>query len=361
MKGGGANIAVLAGGFFRWWLGELAACVPAPLRRAVAGDRFPLVLTIDGDWMNVERIAREERKPLGRCMLTGDATADLAAVGKLAGSLRGARIYLALPAGRVLRKTLDLPLAAESDLDGLLRFELDRQTPFTPEQACFAWRVTHRDRAAGRMSVDLAVAPREAVARVLALAADWGVDPEAVTAGGDEQSAQPFDLSGREAASGFGLRAGLAVALGGAAMLLLALAVAQPLQWQTEAAREAGQALDEARAAAREASAMREALDRRRKDARYLVDRKLKTPLTVSVLADITRLLPDDTYLFELQLRGGKLRMRGYAPAAAPLLGLLERHPRLTDARFDSPVTRVPGIDKERFDISVTLAVEAPS
>lgn len=358
---GGINVSAAVGGFFRWWVGELAACIPVRLRRFVAGDHSPIVLTIDGEWVQAERIARGERKSRGRYLLTGNAPADLAAVAKLVGGLRGSPLFLALPRGRVLRKSLDLPLAAETDLDALLHFELDRQTPFTPEQARYAYRVTHRDRTAGRMSVELAVAPREAVERLLALAGSWGVDPVAVTAEGDELSARPLDLSGREATSGIGLRTILAAMLVLAAAFLLMLAVAQPLQWQAEAAREAEQALDEARAAAREALVMREALEQLHKDTRYLMDRKLAAPFSVAVLADVTRLLPDDSYLFELQLRDGRLRLRGYAPSAAPLLELFENHPNFAQARFESPITKVPGIDKERFDISVELVGEVRS
>lgn len=357
---GGSAVFAAVGAFFRWWLGELAACVPGPLRRLIAGERTTLSVTVDGDWAEAARISRGERKELGRLLLSGDSEADRAALAKLTGGLRRAELYLALPARRVLRKELELPLAAETDLDDLLRFELDRQTPFTQEQARFDYRIVRRDKSAGRIEVELAVAPREAVDRLLSLASGWGVEPVVVTAAGDELSPMPFDLSGRAAPNGFGLRAVLAAGLTLAAVALLTYAVAQPLQWQAAAAREAEQALAEARSAAREAAEMSDALERRRKDARYLVDRKLKAPLVVSALADVTRLLPDDSFLFELQLRKGRIRVRGYAPAAAPLLQLFERHPRLSGARFESPVTRVPGIDKERFDISAALTGSAP-
>jgi len=53
--------------------------------------------------------------------------------------------------------------------------------------------------------------------------------------------------------------------------------------------------------------------------------------------------------------------VRGYAPAAATLLELFERHPHFSSARFESPVTTVPGIDKERFDLSIAVSVEGGS
>jgi general secretion pathway protein L len=357
MKTGAAAIGGTIAAFLRWWLGELAALVPAPLRAVFSGEGAMLVVTIEDGEAMVGRLARGARTEFGRVDLSADKRQQRAVIaGLIGGRMRSDAIVLALPAEQVLRKTLDLPLAAEAELVNLLRFELDRQTPFSPDQACYDYRVAARDRQTGRIKVELAVAPRDVVERALAIAAGWGVEPGLVTAAGDEESERPFDLSGRAAPNGFGGRAVLTAVLAAAAACLLAVAVALPLQWQAAAADEAERTLAAAREAAREAADLREALGRRRQDSRFLLDRKLNTPMAVSVLANLTRMLPDDSYLFEFRLKGGRLRVRGYAPAASPLLELFERHPRLREARFESPVTRVQGIDKERFDLSAALA-----
>jgi len=362
MRSGVALIGGTIAAFLRWWFRELAGLVPASLRGALSGDGDQLAVTIGANQATVTRLARGTRQELGRIDLSGDKAQQRAAMGRLVrGRMRRAGVVIALAAQRVLRKTLDLPLAAEGELANLLRFELDRQTPFSPEQASYDYRVESRDRMSGRMKVEIAVAPREEVERALALAADWGLAPDIVTAAGDEESEQSFDLSGRIQPNGVGGRAVLAAVLAVVAAGLVAVGVALPLEWQATAAEEAEQTLAAARTAARESTQLREELVRRRQDARFLIDRKLNTRLTVSVLADLTRLLPDDTYLFELRLEGGRVRLRGYAPSASPLLELFEAHPRFGGARFESPVTRVPGIEKERFDVSVALISEGAS
>lgn len=362
MKSAVAVIGGAIAAFLRWWFGELAALVPAPVRDTLSGESDVVAVTIGAHEAVVSRLSRGDRRLLGRVDLSAATTGQRAAIAGLIGRrMRRRGVALVLSAERVLRKTLDLPLAAEAELDDLLRFELDRQTPFSTEQACYDYRVAARDKPTGRMKVEIAVAPREEVERALALANDWGLAAEFVTAAGDEGSDQAFDLSGRFEPAGFGGRAVLTAALALVAAGLLAVTLALPLKWQATAAAEAEQALDSARTAAREATVLREELVRRRQDARFLIDRKLNIPLTVSVLAELTRLLPDDAYLFELRLQDGRLRVRGYAPAASPLLELIESHPRLVGARFESPVTRVPGIEKERFDLSVALAAEEAS
>ena len=79
-----------------------------------------------------------------------------------------------------LRKALDLPLAAEDDLDQLLRFEMDRLTPFRAEDVVFAQRVLERDPERQRMTVELQVAPRAVVEQALAMAAACKVRPTRV-------------------------------------------------------------------------------------------------------------------------------------------------------------------------------------
>ena len=61
----------------------------------------------------------------------------------------------------------------------------------------------------------------------------------------------------------------------------------------------------------------------------------------LDVVDEITRLLPDDTWLLELEVRGDEVQMRGETPNAAQLVGLLEASKRLHNARFRSPVIQV--------------------
>src|SRR6185312_6953244 len=45
--GGRAHLDTLATEAWRWWVGELAACVPAVLRRGLQGNRGRLLLIVD--------------------------------------------------------------------------------------------------------------------------------------------------------------------------------------------------------------------------------------------------------------------------------------------------------------------------
>jgi hypothetical protein len=88
--------------------------------------------------------------------------------------------------------------------------------------------------------------------------------------------------------------------------------------------------------------------------AAFLVEQKHK-PMVLDVLAETTRLLPQGTWLSELQVHGREVEITGYSKAAASLIPLIDASPVFSDAQFRSPLVQVEGSDAERFDLSFTL------
>ena len=65
----------------------------------------------------------------------------------------------------------------------------------------------------------------------------------------------------------------------------------------------------------------------------------------------MTRLLPDDTYLTEAELRQRKVTLTGRSGGAARLIGLLAADGRFRNPAFAAPVTRVETLHAEVFTI----------
>ncbi len=66
---------------------------------------------------------------------------------------------------------------------------------------------------------------------------------------------------------------------------------------------------------------------------------------------EITRLLPDTTWLTDLSVSKGEILIAGYSSAAAELIPVLGNSNMVTNVTFASQVTRVPGQEGERFSI----------
>lgn len=78
----------------------------------------------------------------------------------------------------------------------------------------------------------------------------------------------------------------------------------------------------------------------------------------VRTLGVLTDLLPDSVWLTDLSLRQKDLTISGFAQSAADLIGPIEAAPLFASPQFESPVTKVPGQDGERFTIAAKIEPE---
>lgn len=84
--------------------------------------------------------------------------------------------------------------------------------------------------------------------------------------------------------------------------------------------------------------------------------RKSGRPSSLSLLADVTRVTPDHTWVRNWILDGSALTLLGETTDTADLLSGLEASPLLSEVRYESAITRDPANDRERFRISATVA-----
>jgi len=113
-----------------------------------------------------------------------------------------------------------------------------------------------------------------------------------------------------------------------------------------------------ARAEAEESLALRARLDQLTESSRFLVAEKTRRPMVAEVLAELTRLVPDQAHIVQLDLRDRSIQLHGYATTASDLIGLLDQSELFRTPQFRSPVTQDPSSGTERFHLSVELAAE---
>ena len=105
------------------------------------------------------------------------------------------------------------------------------------------------------------------------------------------------------------------------------------------------------RAAAAEADRLRQEIDRLSGSADFIESERDKVGRPLVVLAAATRILPDDTYLTEMELRQRKLTLSGRSAAAARLIGALAADGEFRNPGFSAPVTRIEALQSELFTI----------
>ena len=361
-------------GFLGWWMHELAAALPARLRAGAARRRARPVLAFDGNcaalWQPRQANGELQMKESARIALDGDP-ASVAAAGRnalapLASAAGGAapQVIVALSPRASLRKTLTLPAALEDHLHQSLAYDLDRHTPFKAEELYFDAAIVDRDATHNALRVDLAAARRSIVDSVLRQAESFGarviavvVDPPA-RAAASRLNLLPED---RRLPATHWKR--WQVALPAALVALGALAALYLPIWQS---REEVIALhrmaDEARGRATASDALRSELERRTGEYNFALERKYAFPGAVQVLDDVTRILPDDTWLTQFELRAvrGKdgqreLTLRGESANAGRLVSLLEESRLFAQAAPRSPTTKIQPGPGEIFDVGAQL------
>lgn len=267
------------------------------------------------------------------------------------------RLDLRAGDGRGLSRRLALPLAARASLREAVRYDLDRQTPFSEDMIHFGTMETGIDRAAGKVFARLDVIPRAELDPALAALAAAGLRPDGVRLGsGDGPDLAPPEA--RHRAPGW---LGAALGLGFAATAVLGLGLlVVPLHRAETGLAEAEAAAHSARQAAARAEALSRRIEVLAARETALADRRRTEPRALDRLAEVTRLLPDDSYLIQMTLAGGRLAMTGYAARATPLLGIIERSDQFAAARFTEPVLPDARMGAERFAIAADLAGASP-
>lgn len=344
--------------FARWWMEELAAMVPAGWRERFSGRGIAYVMPDGEHW----RVLRVTAAGLAETARSGFASLEggerRAAFRRLVADGGGgaANVWLVLPRQHVLERSAALPLAAEEALRDAVGFELDRLTPLAADQAVFDCRLVGRDVAGQLVTLNIAATARAPVEARIAQLRDLGVNVLGVGVEGDVGiAAQPFNLLAPEmrdppATS----RAVVAArALAGLAAALAMLALAYPVWQKREAIIELHPRLERAKAGADVADRLAKEIERLADEHNFVVSKKQGQYPVAVLLEDLSRLLPDNTWVQQLDMKVGpkvrELQISGESGSSSQLVEVLEKSGSLANASFKSPLTKGVTPGTERF------------
>lgn len=343
-------LIAMARRFWQWWSGELLGLVPERWRERLRRRGNLLFIVLQDDKCSLEFGSFGQRETLVSAPLGEGGELPPAVVEVLLNrAAKAAQVILLLPERQLLHKVLSLPAATEAGLGNVLRFEMDRHTPFSAEQVYFGFRIVERDRRRQRLQVELLVVLREYLDQLLKRLDRLAVHPALVTRAEDQQ-AQPINLS----------PAGMARKRGGwrgnrrlqvAAVVALVLLALLPLWQQQQRAERLANQLGGPKAAAERAAAVRDELQRLEAGRAYLREQQLKADDALATLDELTRLLPDSTWLSRFELIGERVRMDGESAEASALIGMLEQSQTLQNVSYASPITSNPRTQKDRFSL----------
>ena len=326
---------------------------PGVVRRAAGIDHDELRLVITEGTMVINRAVGGRVEELHATALTGGEKLEPGADLRAAASRLDAdthRVVLTLDPAWVLTRTLRVPRAAEADLAGVVGIEIERHIPFRADEIYLAHAARPSSRDDGWLSIEVAVVPRRIVDPLVRALQAVGLGPEAVVGQNGRRFVVPGVRERRHGGGGaFRVLATLAV------VFALAAAVSPLMRLKARAVDLA----QTAAAAQSEAEAVRELqaeVYRLSRGATVIGRARAAAPPSLAVLGELTQLLPDGTWLYQLNAKGDAVVIEGRTQSSAALIGLIESSALFSTVAYLAPVVRETDDGAERFSFSVTLA-----
>lgn len=339
--------------FWRWWREGLLGWLPLRTRRKLAGSRRRLIVEPSPDGLALFRQEDGEPEVLSH---QSWESASRETLHKLIRTERPTAIVLRMRADRALTRVVMLPIAAAAKLRQVLGYEMDRLTPFSANQLYYDALILDRQLEQRRIRVELSVLPRTEVDATLEALAALGIAPDIVDIIGGRRGVNLLPVEKRPKRGVWPRRLQNLLII---VSLSLVLAAALLPLWQHRALvirlqkqvdilqKDSGQVLN-----------LREQLEKAVQSSRFLLQKKQSSPPVIELLRELTAILPDNTWLERLQIKGDTLQLIGQSSSASALVGVIEESKLLGSVAFSSPVTNDRRTGKERFVLGARVVLE---
>ena len=323
------------------WIDDAAAGLARLAAMTRRGGRVELIEQADGAFLAAEW-RKGAARPLGEppLRLDGDRIAGPISQ-RMRILLARSRVDILLAPSRFVFRTLELPRGAGQFLEGVVRSQIDRLTPWSASDAVFGWSAPV-ETGSDRIAIAVAATASALVAPIAqALAAARASDIRMSTRAEDE-GALVIPVFARRSDGEDGarrLRRRLVIGLG-----LSGLVFATSLGvWVVLAGGyEARFAELQNRIAERRAALLNRRDSAAEQAVQALQAKKRTAPSAVMTLEALAKTLPDDTHLTELRIEDAKVQIVGLSGDAPALIRLIEQSRRFTRATFFAPTVRAP-------------------
>lgn len=331
-------------GFLAWWWRALSSWLPRRWRLALGMDRGRLLLQPEGEGLRLRLQDDEGLRDLARLPAFAPEAASSAALSALMPpTTHDMPRWLLLPASAALRRRIGLPVAAADRLRDVVGFEIDRQTPFPADAVAYDARVLGRREGDAQLDAELIVVPRDTLG-----AAEAGLgDLAGQLAGIDVLDADGMPLGVNLLDPARRRRQADPMRRWNALLALVAVAAIAAMLWQVLHNRRAAgdafeQVANERARAARSVGQQRAELVALVEGQAFLDRLRAGRPTAVEVLDELTRRLPESTYLEKMSIEGNRITLIGRSSEASALPARLEgaklwRSPALSGALQPDP------------------------
>lgn len=346
--------------YWAWWIGELSTLVPDSVCSFLTQKRELLVISEHDDCFQFDYCVDGISEAIRSNSVSFDEDQVKEQIFQEKPEVADLDIVYKIPAAHGLLKEIRLPAVAQENLHNVVSFEMDRYTPFTAEQVYYDTRIVETPPDSSQIKVELALVSRPKLDEAFQILSDWGLRPNIVDVPvGDEKEDhyQPnFNLLPPSLRSSKRdlpkiLNTALAIVLLGLLLALLIVPIWIKKSYLLELTRD----VSEVSQIASEVQTLKKEADNGLRELNFLLEKKRVEPVVVEMLEELTKLIPDNAWLTNLQLKQRRLQIQGQSPGASLLIEAIESSPIFSDTRFVSPVTQDRRTGLERFQIAANV------
>lgn len=345
---------------WHWWLDEMLAVMPEPITDFFSAEAQVLCFRADNNVFQIDLRTKAGVKSLGQFDPQAESIESLRSLLDEQDALIAAkpRVEITLPESMLVHRTIILPLATEKSLHTVVQHEIDKFMPFAKSKVYFGYKVLQRHPEQDKLSIALFATDREALGSIVQAIREVDLKPSALIPSSDKigcdiESINMLPPGERAVAeslwSSEARRASLtAVALAIAVMLL-------PYWFLEHSASELQRELEAVKSEAMHVAEKRGLIMSHMLAKQAIVRRKNQTPATLELLLELTRLVPNNTWVKTLRIQNGKVIAEGESRKASDLIELLEASDLFSNAKFRSPITSNPKTNMEQYEIEMDL------
>lgn len=347
--------------FFRWWKSELAFLVPESLKEILNENKGKVIIQPKADAIRVYYALGNKKQEIGVFELNEIGRSEYRALAEKDIRLEKSDLVIRLSRQDAIEKILLLPAAARDNLSQVVSYELDKLTPFHPEQAYFAVRVLDETSQSEQIKVQLILTPREKLDAVCKELKGWGALPAIADyseAPNDfENDRETYNLLPEWARAQENIFAqGINYGVIGLLLILLTAVLVIPVWKEATAVQHLNEQIKSVAKDAAEVEALRNEIEQLQDKTAHLLEKKTNAASILETVEILSRLIPDDTWLKHFRYSRGKLQIQGQSPTASSLISTLEESKMFDSVRFVSPVTQDRRTGLERFQISAKIS-----
>jgi len=339
-----------------WWLEGLSCLMPVSLRKLLQFIPDRITIEFRNNQLIFKYYAKDSDTPDDEQAFILDSDQNNTPLWQWLQQHGGknTRIVLLVPKVDILKKKMVLPKTAGTNLHQILGFEIDRKTPFSFDQVFYDHIVEKMDVEQNLLHVQLYVTAKKSIEPLIKRLNSWGIKPDSI------------DITGSTASNGVILAPAdeyqpnknenhTTLILSGTAFCLFIALLYVPLIFHEREINKLEKQVTERRDIVFQLKELTEKKNNTLNKALFLNDKRKDQIPVIAILNELSRNIPDDTWLTRFSMTNGEIQLQGESSSASSMIHIIESSNYFSDSSFRSPITQNIKTKKDKFNLSAKL------